>query len=260
MFDLREIMGKEMLEQKQLKKLYDRKLQTLPEGSLSVTQKKGRNYYCKYQDGVKSYIGKDCEEITELQTRKLLSEILKRIDANEAIMKNFLAAYQDISLNVVEESLSKAYQSESGEVAVVLGVNNYKNWGTQKYQRSTKYPENLVHRTLKGDMVRSKSEVIIANNLFTKGLQYRSEEITKIGKYIFAPDFKILVPSQNKVKILEHFGMMHDPEYREKALWKISTYIEDGYRPYEDILFTFDDLDGNIDAHNLDILITNFCM
>ena len=40
----------------------------------------------------------------------------------------------------------------------------------------------------------------------------------------------------------------------------MSVYIENGYRPYEDIVFTFDDLDGNIDAKNLETLIENFCM
>ena len=52
--------------------------------------------------------------------------------------------------------------------------------------------------------------------------------------------------------------MMHDPVYRERALKKINEYIAAGYRPYEDILFTFDDLDGNIDAQVLDNLIETF--
>ena len=37
-------------------------------------------------------------------------------------------------------------------------------------------------------------------------------------------------------------------------------YIVNGYRPYEDILFTFDDLDGNIDARALELLIDHFMM
>lgn len=79
-----------------------------------------------------------------------------------------------------------------------------------------------------------------------------------VGNKLLAPDFRVLVPRQNKIKIHEHFGRMDDPEYRRKAMWKIEHYIVNGYRPYVDILFTFDDLDGNIDAQALDLLIDNF--
>lgn len=221
---------------------------------------KGNLYYCKHVDGKKIYLGKDNQEINQLKARRLLTEATRKMEVNEALMRQFLLEYQDVSLDSIEVSLSKAYKSDDGEAFSIINETNYKNWGEQEYQRDTKYPETLVHRTLKGDYVRSKSEVIIANCYYLKDIQYRSEEVTKVGKYFFAPDFKILVPGKRKIKLHEHFGMMHDSEYREKALWKISVYIENGYRPYEDIIFTFDNLDGNIDAKNLDVLITSFCM
>lgn len=260
MFDLNKIMEQELRSQRNLKKIYEKKIAELPKGLLSVTEKKGKLYYSKRIDDKKIYLGKDSDEVNQLKARKLLTEATKRMEVNETLMKQFLEEYQDISLDSIESSVSKAYKSDNGKAFELIHVPNYKNWGEQEYHRDTKYPERLVHRTMKGDYVRSKSEVVIANCYYLKNIQYRSEEVTKVGKYFFAPDFKILIPSKRKVKIHEHFGMMHNLEYREKALWKMSVYIENGYRPYEDIIFTFDDLDGNIDAKNLDILITNFCM
>ena len=260
LFDLKRIVEIELQSQRNLKKIYEGKIADLPKGNLSVTEKKEHLYYCKYVDDKKIYLGKECNEINKLKARKLLTEATKKMEVNEALMLQFLEEYQDISLASIEESLSKAYRSINGKVFEVVQARNYKNWGDQEYRRNTKYPEALVHRTLKGDYVRSKSEVVIANCYYVKGIPYRSEELTQIGKHIFAPDFKILVPGKNKIKLHEHFGMMHNPEYREKALWKMSIYIANGYRPYEDIIFTFDDLDGNIDAKNLDTLISNFCM
>ena len=260
MFDLNRIVEQELQSQRNLKKVYEKKIDALPEGMLSVTEKKGSLYYSKYIGNKKIYLRKDCQEIDQLKARKLLTEAMRRMEVNEILMKQFLQEYQDISLDSVEASLSKAYKSDDGKAYEVIHAPNYKNWGDQEYRRDTKYPETLVHRTMKGDYVRSKSEVIIANCYYTKDIQYRSEEFTQVGKYMFAPDFKILVPGKRKIKIHEHFGMMHNPQYREKALWKMSVYIENGYRPYEDIIFTFDDLDGNIDTKNLDLLITNFCM
>lgn len=260
MFDVKVMLEQELRYQQNLKQVYLGELRHLPEGCLSVTTVKGKDYYYKHQHGLRYYLGDgSIDEVKSLQRRKLLQTCLKRIDKNQVLMENVISSYQDISLGKVRLTLSKAYQPADICLAD-MDERSDKGWGYQKYQRSNKYPEMLVHRTLKGDFVRSKSEVIIANTLHMKGLQYRSEEVTKVGNYYFAPDFKILVPSTGKIKILEHFGMMHDSEYREKAVWKMSTYIENGYRPYEDILFTFEDLNGNIDAKNLELLITNFCM
>lgn len=260
MFNIREIIEKERNEQIKLYKMCQKQIVALPEGTLLVSKSKGKNYYSKCQEGEKVYLGRYNEEVEALQKHHMLMQIMKRIECNEPLMNQFLKHYMDPSPENVADSMGKAYQFEEGAYIPLFGKRNENNWGEQEYERNRKYPETLVHRTMKGDFVRSKSEVIIANSLFMKGLQYRSEELTKVGKYVFAPDFKILVPSTNQIKLLEHFGMMHDSEYRKTAMFKIETYLENGYRPYEDILFTFEDLDGNIDAQNLDKLITNYCM
>lgn len=261
MFDVKCILEKELDEQRKLKKIYAKKVKTLPNGVLSVSEYKGKRYYSKYQNGNRKYMGKETvQEVKDIQLYKLLEEMIKRIETNDVLISKILKEYKDPSPITVERELGKAYQNESGELLKLFGKKNGKDWGNQEYERYMKYPEKLVHRTLKGDFVRSKSEVILANTLFAKGLQYRYEEITEIGSHVLAPDFKVLIPKTNQIKIIEHFGMMQDFKYRKKAMDKMETYIEHGYRPYEDIIFTFDDLDGHIDAKNLDILITNFCL
>jgi len=259
MFDLKTLAEKESAEQQSLKRIYEKKLLTMPEGVLSMTVQNGRKYYSKYADGKKTYLGLgNVEEVVQLQRRRLLAELIKKIERNEIVLKRFIRDYQEVSPQTVEQMLGKAYQCPDLAETILQGNKNYKKWGNQPYERSTKYLENLIHRTIKGDFVRSKSEVIIANTLYPKGLQYRYEELTKVGQYTFAPDFKIAVPRQNKIKILEHFGMMNNSEYRKNALWKIDVYLDAGYKPYEDILFTFDDFDGGIDTKNLDTLINSF--
>lgn len=45
------------------------------------------------------------------------------------------------------------------------------------------YEENLIHKTKKGDFVRPKSELIIADKLFDKGTSYEYEqEFLRDGK------------------------------------------------------------------------------
>ena len=207
MYDVRDFMERALRQQRNLLKIYEKRVNDLPEGTLSVSRSKGKLYYRKHCQGI-----------------------------------------------------GKAYQNCDLDLFSVQKRKDNRDWGNRPYQRNTGYPEQLTQKTQKGDFVRSKSEVIIANAYFAKGVQYRYEEIIKVGGRTFAPDFSILVPRLNKVKYHEHFGMMHDPHYRETALQKIGTYVAAGFRPYEDILFTFDDLNGNIDAQVLDVLIDEFML
>ena len=259
MFNFDSIMEQELRYQQNMKKIFLGKLRGLPKGQLSVSVIGGNTYYYNRVNGKRIYLGREKgNDIRKMQTHKLITTCLEHIEDNEKLIQEFMCKYKPIHPETVRGTLGKAYQNAEVDLSAYCAKNSEK-WGEQEYKRNMKYPEALVHRTLKGDYVRSKSEVIIANNLYHRNLQYRSEELTKVGQNIFAPDFKIQIPSTGKIKLLEHFGMMHNPDYRENALWKMSSYIENGYRPYEDILFTFDDLHGNIDAKNLDILLDSFC-
>lgn len=194
-----------------------------------------------------------------LQSRKMLSEMSERIERNSRLMQMFLEKYQDPLPYAVEADLGMAYQGQSFNLFSLQEKQNSKKWCDQPYERNAAYPEKLTQKTMRGDFVRSKSEVIIANAYFAKDIQYRCEEIVRVGEKNFAPDFTVLVPRLNKTKYHEHFGMMHDKQYRDRALYKIGAYIAAGYRPYEDVIFTFDDIDGNIDTQVLDNLINTFC-
>lgn len=260
MYDVKDFLERALRQQRNMLKIYEKQLKNLPEGSLSVSCKKGVNYYCKHKDGLRTYIGKeDSEEVQALQHRKILSEIIKRMGNNNELILDFLKSYEDPSPYSIEEGIGKAYRNQNVDFRASNGKRSSKKWCDQPYQRNTVYPEQLTQKTLRGDYVRSKSEVIIANTYFGKDTQYRYEEIIRVGNKTFSPDFTILIPRLNKIKYHEHFGMMHDKQYRERAFQKIEAYIAAGYRPYEDILFTFDDLDGNINTQILDKLIDAFC-
>ena len=56
-----------------------------------------------------------------------------------------------------------------------------------QYKCNPSHPENLIHKTMQGHLVRSKSEVIIANTLYMNQIPYRYEnqlEIKKESSYI----------------------------------------------------------------------------
>lgn len=259
MFDVKNFMEKALRQQRSLLRIYEQRLKKLPVGSLSVSYSKGRPYYQKYFQGEKSYLGnREQKEVRDLQVRKTLECMCERIKSNELLILDFLDKYQTPLPEYVQKTLGEAYRNDQLDLFSAPVRKNKQNWVEQPYKRNSLYPEQLKQKTLRGDFVRSKSEVIIANTYFSKNILYRCEEVIRVGVHTFAPDFSVWVARLDKVKYHEHFGMMHDPVYRERALKKINEYIAAGYRPYEDILFTFDDLDGNIDAQVLDNLIETF--
>ena len=80
-----------------------------------------------------------------------------------------------------------------------------------EYQKKF-YEDKLIHKTSRGELVRSKSEVIIANLLNNAGLDYTYEEELVLAdgskKY---PDF--VIRKNGKIFYWEHLGMLQKEDY-----------------------------------------------
>jgi predicted nuclease of restriction endonuclease-like RecB superfamily len=92
-----------------------------------------------------------------------------------------------------------------------------------------------------GERMRSKSEVMIANTLLHLGFPYIYEKPLKLKSYgTVYPDFT-LWDFQNSCEVYwEHFGMMDDPDYLQKALAKISDYEACGLMLGQRLIITFE--------------------
>lgn len=98
--------------------------------------------------------------------------------------------------------------------------------------------EGLIHRTLRGDYVRSKSEVFIADVLFINKINYVYECVeTEAGKH---PDFFIPDNIRGMPVIWEHFGMMDSAEYVQKCLKKLDELKKAGYVVGRNLIITFE--------------------
>ena len=78
---------------------------------------------------------------------------------------------------------------------------------------------------MRGERVRSKSEILIANSLNEMNIQYRYEYPIRISNTTFYPDFYILNLRRRKEYIWEHFGRMDDIEYARNAIRKIRYFV-----------------------------------
>ncbi len=103
-------------------------------------------------------------------------------------------------------------------------------------------------------MVRSKSELVIANIIFhVEGLQnYEYERpydgIAVPGKV--RPDFSWATPAGDLI-IWEHLGMLSRDDYRRAWEWKKDWYEKNGFRVGENLFTTQEDAEGSLDSHEI---------
>jgi len=124
--------------------------------------------------------------------------------------------------------------------------------------------EDLIHKTRRGESVRSKSEVIIANLLYEAGVDYTYELsfIGNDGKKRY-PDFTIEDAESGQLILWEHLGMLKDPNYRERWTNKLAWYRSQEILPHDEgggscrgtLIITRDDDRGGIDSENIEKMI-----
>lgn len=131
-------------------------------------------------------------------------------------------------------------------------------WPTADYNHNPNYPEHLIHKTLSGHKVRSKSEVMIANALFLNKIPYRYECELSFDSLTFYPDFTILHPKTMELFYWEHFGMMDNPSYCEKAFNKLKIYGSNGIIPSLNLITSYETQDHPIDSENIQNIIDEY--
>lgn len=111
------------------------------------------------------------------------------------------------------------------------------------------YAEHLIHKCDKGHMVRSKSELVIANKLWQMGIDYEYERPvegeTVLGK--LRPDFSFVDPAGDLI-LWEHLGMLFRDDYRKSWEWKKDWYAKNGFIEGENLFTTQDDYKGGLDS------------
>jgi hypothetical protein len=124
------------------------------------------------------------------------------------------------------------------------------------------FEDRLIHRTRRGELVRSKSEVIVADRLADKNLEYVYEKELVIERTSKFPDFTIEDAETGTTFYWEHLGMLHDPDYRQRWEKKLQWYKDHGIESYEDgggsngtLIVTRDNEQGGISSQEIESVI-----
>jgi len=114
------------------------------------------------------------------------------------------------------------------------------DWYERDFQSNTfDFSPMSSFTTQKGEIVRSRAELIIANELAAHNLYYHYEEVLTLssGKKRY-PDFTVAHPATGEFYYIEFFGMMNNEKYALDAYTKIQEYSNDAVFPK--MIFMFD--------------------
>ena len=257
--DINQMAARELKQIHVTRKKCLERISELPKGTLRMEVRHGKSYYRTRREGKSIFLkADDAQFIDLLKERKRLETKVKIIDSNIRALKNLCENYCPYSTEYIEKILPESYRSNATKEKKIAGkYSSPEEWESASYKQkdwNINY-KKPGHVTLKGERVRSKSELIIANMLYTMEIPYHYEEEMIIGGVKIAPDFKIYVRSKNRFVILEHFGRMFDSGYQAEYGSKVGLYISNGYMPGRNLFMTYDDKDGNLDTKQIEEMI-----
>ena len=114
------------------------------------------------------------------------------------------------------------------------------DWEYAPYKKKEDDYNNKKDYAPKGDIVRSKSEAIIAHCLFENNIPYHYEEVHDFNGIELTPDFTIKHPTTGKIYLWEHFGKAEKENYQGTIAYKMPIYLGAGYIPGFNFITTYE--------------------
>lgn len=118
----------------------------------------------------------------------------------------------------------KVFGVDAGEI--MSKIRNERLEKEVKKVQKKPHAKGCRYMTARGELVRSRSERKIANELFAKGIEYVYEKKLIIKNKCFIPDFTLRIG--DKTVYLEHLGLLNMEEYAKKWKRKKEIYEKEG--------------------------------
>lgn len=233
-------------------------LKRFANGTERITVKKDRGSFQYY-----TYSKKDNAHHT-LSKAKRMKQI-QRLCQSE--YNEDLARVLNSRIQILEETLPQLIQANPNKVLASLALGKQcmvadyltddddyaASWEKEEFE--AKEPPAKGHSTDKGDIVRSKSEVLIANKLLAYDIPYRYEASLNLPEGNFHPDFTVLNKRTRKVYYWEHLGMIEDVDYTINAFMRLRIYQQNGISSGRNLILTTETRSKPLDSLEIQTVI-----
>lgn len=206
----------------------------------AIRHKRAFQYYWKKHTGAAwEYIPKDERERAERIVNCEYAEELKAQITDEI---EFLNRIRKHSFPKCMEELYSGHSA--GRKALIRRIvptreELVQNFLSEEYKSMDGFSENKQYETGKGEFVRSKSELMIAEALIKNGIPYHYEYPIRLKEYGVAyTDFRCLNVQKRKIVLWEHLGLMGDESYADSAIQKVHAYEENGFTIGHNLIIT----------------------
>lgn len=273
----------------------EKALKKAPEGSLRVSRSHGAvQYYHKTNNDGKNgrYLDSAHRDLAQKLAQKnynlkLLPAIKKELALLQAALTKIREATKGGEIPLITLELVNPECRVLVTTATLTDQQYAAAWLSQTYNRKPFQPDSPELYTARGERVRSKSEVIIADTLNRLGVPYhyefpltlkiggralvsrdlsnssratKSRELTKSSTTTLTvhPDFLCLNLRTRQEFIWEHFGLMDDPDYAAKAVQKLQTYNQNDIHPGQSLIISTETTDFPLNTKHIENLINTF--
>lgn len=233
------------------------RLNEFPEGRINIKYQKDKAYYYKVSEGtVEKYLSDkdDAETIKELVQKNYLKKVLALAKNELSELKKIKETYPKTLPEELYDQLPQA-RKQYAEPIVPGNDRFVRKWLDEPYEHRIIRKDKPAYISLKGDRVRSKSEMIIADRLWAYGIPYKYECPLMLDNEVIHPDFTVLRISDRKIVYHEHCGMMDDPKYVEDFVARVNLYNRCGIFLGDRLFLTFETSSVPLDVRNIDNII-----
>ena len=221
-----------------------KKLKYSPQGKLRVSNNKGipRYYHIlNSKDTCGNYIPIGKQELAcQLAQKDYMQRLYQKVEDELKDIEEYLSRYGENYLENVYSDMNE-YRRNIVIPMAIPDIMFIKQWEREHYTTNPYYPEERVYSTKKDELVRSKSEVLLADMYYELGIPYRYEALLLLrnGKVRY-PDFTLLKTRTREIVYHEHFGLMDDEEYRHSCFVKLDEYRKNGIYMGKNLIITYE--------------------
>lgn len=234
----------------------ENKIPKFPPGRIMIKKRGNKEYYYLTVDSSTRLMkDDDMELVTSVVYKTYLEKVLKAAKQEYAALKTVTDDLPSLTAEQIYDSLTDERKTlirpidQSDDQFV-------KEWLTRPYRHKGFKQDAPVYTTMKGERVRSKSEIIIADRLASKGIPYKYECPVKLKDgIVLHPDFSILRMSDRKEIYLEHLGKLGDQGYADDNVKRLNNYAASGLILGANLFITYETDDVPLDTRMFDILI-----
>ncbi|WP_051538128.1 hypothetical protein [Butyrivibrio proteoclasticus] len=234
MINYKEELNKQLYELRQLEKDAAQKVKSykgLERGNIRVSSSNGNyQYHFKKEGEAKEhYISKiDISRIKLLLQRDYDEKMLKHLKDMINRLDKFNNRYDIDSIDELYEKLSEGRRELVTPIRATKDM-LIKDWYDRHPGSQNSYEKKYEFQTIRGELLRSKSEKILADNFYSNDIPYVCEPEIRLrdGRFKY-PDFALLNVKRNKTWYWEHLGLVDKDDYATNNFAKLMDYEECG--------------------------------